>query len=87
MPRPSAITGPGGSQANGKYENVYTLGMRGKDDEPMKFGGTMPEKIALMERIFADQRDLLARHVNPDPAKVPQVFIPTPRCWASTTPG
>jgi hypothetical protein len=63
-------------QANGKYENVYTLGMRGKDDEPMKFGGTMPEKIALMERIFADQRDLLARYVNPDPAKVPQVFIP-----------
>ena len=44
-------------QANGKYENVYTLGMRGKDDEPMKFGGTMPEKIALMERIFADQRE------------------------------
>ena len=50
--------------------------MRGKDDEPMKFGGTTPEKIGLMERIFADQRDLLARHVNPDPAKVPQVFIP-----------
>jgi hypothetical protein len=61
---------------NGRYENVYTLGMRGKDDEPMKFGGTMPEKIGLMERIFADQRALLAKHVNPDPAKVPQVFIP-----------
>jgi hypothetical protein len=61
---------------NGRYENIYTLGMRGKDDEPMKFGGTMPEKIGLMERIFADQRALLAQHVNPDPAKVPQVFIP-----------
>jgi len=61
---------------NGRYENIYTLGMRGKDDEPMKFGGTMPEKIGLMERIFADQRALLAKHVNPDPVKVPQVFIP-----------
>jgi len=63
-------------ETNGKFENVYTLGMRGKDDEPMKGGATVREKIALMERIFADQRALLARHVNPDPAKVPQVFIP-----------
>lgn len=61
---------------NGRYENIYTLGMRGKDDEPMKFGGTMPEKIRLMEQIFADQRGLIASHVNPDPARVPQVFIP-----------
>lgn len=62
--------------ANGKYENVYTLGMRGRDDEPMKGGANRQQKIALMERIFADQRALLARHVNPDPAKVPQAFIP-----------
>jgi hypothetical protein len=61
---------------NGRYENLYTLGMRGKDDEPMKFTGTMTDKISLMERIFADQRELLAKHVNPDPTKVPQVFIP-----------
>jgi len=63
-------------EANGKYENVYTLGMRGKDDEPMKGGTTVREKITLMEQIFADQRNLLARYVNPDPTKVPQVFIP-----------
>ena len=31
---------------------------------------------ALLERIFHDQREILARHVDPDPAKVPQVFIP-----------
>jgi hypothetical protein len=63
-------------EANGRYENVYTLGMRGQDDEPMQGGATVPEKIALMERIFADQRGLLARLVNPDLARVPQVFIP-----------
>jgi len=61
---------------NGRYENIYTLGIRGKDDEPMKFEGSMKDKISLMEQIFADQRALLARHVNPEPAKVPQVFIP-----------
>ena len=61
---------------NGKDENVYTLGMRGKDDEPMSGGGTVQKKIALMEQIFADQRALIARYVNPDLSKVPQVFIP-----------
>lgn len=62
--------------SNGRYENIYTLGMRGKDDEPMKFTGTKQEKITLMEQIFDDQRELIARHVDPDPDKVPQVFIP-----------
>lgn len=61
---------------NGRYENIYTLGMRGKDDEPMKFTGTERDKISLMEQILADQRALIAKHVNPDPAKVPQVLIP-----------
>ena len=61
---------------NGSFENIYTLGMRGKDDEPMEFSGTTKEKIGLMEQIFADQRALLARHVNPEPTRVPQVFIP-----------
>ncbi len=61
---------------NGRYENIYTLGMRGKDDEPMKFTGTAKEKISLMEQIFADQRALIAKHVYPDADKVPQVLIP-----------
>jgi len=63
-------------EANGQYENIYTLGMRGKDDEPMQGGNTVKEKIALMENIFVDQRDLLARYVNPQLTRVPQVFIP-----------
>jgi hypothetical protein len=63
-------------KANGRYENVYTLGMRGKDDEPMKGGNTMADKISLMERIFTDQRELLAKHVNPEVTHVPQVFVP-----------
>jgi len=63
-------------KTNGRYENVYTIGMRGKDDEAMKGGNTKEDKIALLERIFRDQREILAKHVSPDPAKVPQVFIP-----------
>ena len=63
-------------KTNGRYENIYTIGMRGQDDEAMKAGQTPQEKIELLQRIFRDQREILTRHVNPDAAKVPQVFIP-----------
>ncbi len=61
---------------NGPYENFYTLGMRGIHDSSMEGEGTTAEKVARMEDIFARQRAMLARHVNPDPAQVPQVFVP-----------
>lgn len=61
---------------NGKFENIYTIGIRGKDDEPMYGNLSQSEQISLLERVFRDQRGLLSRHVNPDPSRVPQVFIP-----------
>lgn len=63
-------------QANGRYENLYTIGMRGKDDEPMYADGTLAEKIGLLEKVFSDQRSILTRNIDPDPTKTPQVFIP-----------
>jgi len=57
-------------KANGMYENVYTIGKRGKDDVAGS-DGTVP----VLERIVADQRTILSDWVNPDPATVPQVLI------------
>ncbi len=62
--------------ANGAYENVYTLGKRGIHDSGMVEGSGTAEKSAWLNTIFADQRRILARHVNPDPARVPQIFVP-----------
>lgn len=62
-------------QANGRFDNLYTLGMRGIHDSGMQGGGTVAEKQALLNRLIADQRDLLAKHVG-DPAQLPQVFVP-----------
>jgi hypothetical protein len=62
-------------KANGRFENLYTLGMRGIHDSGMQGGATMAEKQALLSRVIADQRALLARHVG-DPAALPQVFVP-----------
>jgi hypothetical protein len=61
---------------NGKYENSYTIGMRGIHDSSMEGGGTPAQQVARLEDIFARQRAMLARHVNPDPSQVPQVFVP-----------
>ena len=61
---------------NGKYENVFTMGMRGIHDDPMPGSGGTPDKVALLERIFRDQREILANRVNPRVAEVPQIFVP-----------
>ncbi len=61
---------------NGAFENLYTLGMRGIHDSAIQGPKTPAERVKLLEQIFADQRALLARHVNADATKVPQVFIP-----------
>ncbi len=61
---------------NGRFENVFTLGMRGIHDGAMPGGGTEREKAARLHRIIADQRELLARLVNTNVAQVPQIFCP-----------
>jgi Glycosyl hydrolase family 115/Gylcosyl hydrolase family 115 C-terminal domain len=61
---------------NGPYENIYTLGMRGIHDSPIQGPKTPAERIETIERIFAEQRSMLAQHVNPDASKVPQLFCP-----------
>ncbi|MDW7980254.1 MAG: glycosyl hydrolase 115 family protein, partial [Verrucomicrobiales bacterium] len=59
---------------NGKFENIYTLGMRGIHDSPMQGARTIQDRLRLIEQIVADQRGLLAKHVNRQLEAVPQVF-------------
>jgi hypothetical protein len=59
---------------NGRFENVYEIGMRGIHDSAMPGSGTVAEKVQLMEQIFKDQREILASRVNPNPSQVPQLF-------------
>jgi len=61
---------------NGKFENVYTLGMRGIHDGAMPGGGTAQEKAARLQTIIADQREMLTRDVNMNVAAIPQIFCP-----------
>ena len=63
-------------QENGQYENVYTLGMRGVHDGPLQATGSPAEKVALVEKIIGDQRELLAKWVNTNVTEIPQAFVP-----------
>jgi hypothetical protein len=63
-------------KSNGKYENIFTIGMRGIHDGPMEGDGTPEERVERLRRIISDQRDLLRHYVNPDVVQVPQVFCP-----------
>ncbi|RYG85381.1 glycosyl hydrolase, partial [bacterium] len=55
---------------NRPYENIVTMAMRGKIDTPM----SETANIALLERIVAAQRRILAESVNPDVTAIPQVW-------------
>ena len=61
-------------QANGKYENFYTVGLRGVHDTGLEATGDDQVKARLVEQAIGDQRALLTKDVNADLAKVPQVI-------------
>jgi hypothetical protein len=63
-----------GVERNKNYESILTIGMRGDGDLPMVEGGDMAANVNLLEQIVADQRKIIAEHVNPDVAKVPQLW-------------
>ncbi len=58
-------------------ESIFTLGMRGIHDSAIVGPKTQAERIATLEKIFADQRELLARYLGDgDPTRVGQMFCP-----------
>ncbi len=59
-----------GVRRNRAFESITTLAMRGDGDEPM----SEEANVALLEKIVADQRAILAREVNPDVTQIPQVW-------------
>jgi hypothetical protein len=61
---------------NRKFENIYTMGMRGIEDNSMPGGKTIQDKVAILQQVISDQEKLLKKWVNPDLEKIPQLFCP-----------
>lgn len=57
-------------------ENIYTLGMRGLHDGNMLGANSVDEQVELTNKVLKSQRELITNYLNPNPRKVPQVFIP-----------
>jgi len=63
-----------GIRRNKDFESIVSIGMRGDGDLPMVEGGDMAANVALLEKIVADQRDILAQYINPQIDRVPQLW-------------
>ncbi len=61
-------------KTNGRYENTYTLGLRGIHDYPMEGANTTAERVALMQQAIDDQRDMLRRNIKKPIEEIPQVL-------------
>lgn len=60
-----------GAARHKDLESIFTLGMRGQEDEPMSEG----ENIGLLEQVVADQREILRQtFTDRDISEVPQVW-------------
>lgn len=57
-------------------DNVYTIGIRGVHDGKMQGANTLQEQHDALVGIFKDQREMIAKNLNPKVDQVPQVFIP-----------
>ena len=62
-----------GIQRNKNYESILTIGLRGANDTEMAPGGPEANKT-LLENIVDVQRKIIAKVINPDVTKVPQLW-------------
>jgi len=61
-----------GLERNKNYESLLTMGLRGRNDSEMVRG--TDQAIALLNKIIPAQRKIISETINPDPAKVPQMW-------------
>lgn len=61
-------------KTNGRYENIYTLGLRGIHDYPMEGADDTRSRCELMQKAIDDQRDILRRNIDGPIGEIPQVL-------------
>ncbi|MGA2061755.1 MAG: glycosyl hydrolase 115 family protein [Thermoguttaceae bacterium] len=64
------------AKESAKYESVYTVGVRGIHDSGMPGPKDENQKIALLDKVIADQREILAARLKKPIDEIPQIFCP-----------
>ena len=60
-----------------QFENIYTVGMRGKHDSPMIMGeDDSDSQVALLDKVITDQRKIIADVSGKSAEQTPQAFVP-----------
>lgn len=59
-----------------QYENIYTTAMRGLHDEGLRGHLPMSERVPLITKVIAEQRQLLEKHIGKPATEIPQIFVP-----------
>lgn len=60
----------------GKFDNIYTVAMRGLHDEGLRGRLPLDERTQLLGRVIEDQRKLLTQHIKKPITQIPQIFVP-----------
>jgi hypothetical protein len=63
-------------QKFGKFDNVYTVGLRGADDYAMAGADTPAGMAKILEDVFAEQRKILTNRLGKPADQIPQAFTP-----------
>ena len=61
---------------NAKYENVYTLALRGLHDKEMSGNYSLSDRLQLVDQAINDQRAILKKYINKPLDEIPQIFVP-----------
>ncbi len=64
------------ARTRGKYEAIWTIGMRGPYDSPLEGVHTLTQERSLVEKIFGLQQRLIDKYVTPRWGPVAECYVP-----------
>ena len=59
-----------------RYENIYTVAMRGLHDAGLRGNLPINERTLLLDTVIMDQRTMLEKHIGKKATAIPQIFVP-----------
>ena len=71
----------------GKYDNIYTVGLRGADDFPMEGADTTEKTADIVNDAITEQRRILSEVLGKPASQIPQVFTPYKEITAAYNTG
>ena len=59
-----------------RYDNIYTMGMRGLHDEAMHGSDKPEDRARTLEKVFKEQRSILEKYKKKPSNQLQQIFVP-----------